>query len=85
MKTDRLRRKWRRFVGWLRVLPITLAGCVPETGPCGAADIRAIDELYATELLTACAEYDSLDECPDYPRISAEDDKRREEFVRCRP
>lgn len=60
MKTDRLRRKWRRFVGWLRVLPITLAGCWSQ--------VRTADEEAARQvcLVTVEVEMDRLAEelCP---------------------
>lgn len=66
----------------LLVLLLTV-GC-HDMGPCTAADANDLDARYTAELMAACHEYPSLQECPAFERISAEDDARREEFVQCR-
>lgn len=66
----------------LLVLLLTV-GC-HDMGPCTAADAADLDARYTAELMAACHEYPSLQECPEFERISAEDTARREEFVQCR-
>lgn len=68
---------------------VVLAAChvLPEPeleGPCSDAALVEIEASYVAAVVAACREYETPEECPAYPVLRAEAERRRKEWVECR-